>query len=342
MEPFLTVAEIGEYKKLHKQYKSSGKADPDRIKAILMLSNGYDYEQISMALLIDDDTARRWHKQYKAIGLSGLLQEHYAGGEPRLTIATQQNLSEYLENNICLTAKEVCNYVEQEYGVVYTFKGMTSLLHRMDFTYKKPKHLPSKANRAAQENFIKEYESLKKNKNPEDQIYFVDGTHPLHNSQLGYGWFKKGKDKFIKANTGRQRVNINGAYNIATHHAIVREDASINAQSTIALVEQMMKEHPAGMLYLILDNATYYHAQLIKDFLLKNERIKFVYLPPYSPNLNLIERLWKFFKKKITYCKYYEKFSVFRQKIWEFFENIKNYRGELEKLMTENFQLFPA
>ena len=65
-------------------------------------------------------------------------------------------------------------------------------------------------------------------------------------------------------------------------------------------------------------------------------------MPPYSPNLNLIERLWKFMKKKITYDQYYEKFSVFREEIMEFFENIKEYRLELESLMTEKFQLFPV
>ena len=170
----------------------------------------------------------------------------------------------------------------------------------------------------------------------------MDGTHPLHNSQLGYGWIGKGKEKFIKANTGRERVNINGAYNVEEHKAIVREDESINAQSTVALMDQIKEQQGEGNIYLIADNARYYRSKLVSEYLQHNERIKIIFLPPYSPNLNLIERLWKWMKKKVTYNMYYEKFSAFREKTMEVLTNIGQYRKELENLMTENFQLFPT
>jgi transposase len=212
----------------------------------------------------------------------------------------------------------------------------------MGFSYKKPKHIPGKANQQAQEKFIEKYKSLKANKNAEDRIYFMDGVHLLHNSQPAYGWIKKGKEQVLKTNTGRMRVNINGAYDIENQKAIIREDESINSQSSIALLEQMLKEQPLGMLYIILDNAKYYRSKLVQKFLGQNQRIQFVFLPPYSPNLNIIERLWKFFKKKITYNKYYEKFAVFKEKCLEFFANIDKYKIEIESLMTENFQLIQA
>jgi len=245
----------------------------------------------------------------------------------------------HLEHKIYLTAKEICAYVEKEYGVAYSSKGMTSLLHTLGFTYKKPKHVPGKANKQAQEEFIEKYNKLKEDKAPKDRIYFMDGVHPLHNSQPAYGWIKKGKEAILKTNTGRQRVNINGAYDIENHKVVIREDESINAQSTIALLEQMLKEQPLGLLYIILDNAKYYRSKLVQEFLGKNQRIQFVYLPPYSPNLNIIERLWKFFKKNITYNKHYEKFAVFKEKSMEFFQDIEKYKSELQTLMTDNFEL---
>ena len=104
----------------------------------------------------------------------------------------------------------------------------------------------------------------------------------------------------------------------------------------------MLIEQPLGILYVILDNAKYYRSQIVTDFLEKHQRIQFVFLPPYSPNLNIIERLWKFFKKKTTYNKYYEKFSVFKEKCLNFFDNIDNYKIELLSLMTENFQLIQS
>jgi transposase len=340
MQSFLTNKQRNEYKLLHRKCKDKHFAD--RIKSILALDRGHSFEEIAEWLMIDDTSVRRWYEQFNAVGIEELMKDDYRGSEPYLKKKQQDKLVAYLERNICLSAKEVCHYVKKQYGVEYTTKGITHLLHRLGFVYKKPKHLPSKADREAQEEFIKHYEELKENKKSKDKIYFMDGTHPMHNSQLAYGWIKKGKEKFVKANTGRERININGAYNIEEHKVIVREDESINAQSTVALLKQMLVQQPTGKLYIILDNARYYHSQIVHEFLSKNKRIQFIYLPPYSPNLNIIERLWKFMKKKTTYDKYYEKFSVFRKKVLEFFENIKNYREELESLMTENFQLFPT
>ncbi len=80
---------------------------------------------------------------------------------------------------------------------------------------------------------------------------------------------------------------------------------------------------------------------LVREFISENTRIEFVFLPPspYSPNLNVIERLWKFFKKNITYNEYYEKFSVFEEKSMGFFQNIEKYKPEFQTLMTDNFEL---
>ncbi len=180
----------------------------------------------------------------------------------------------------------------------------------LGFFYKKPKHVPGKANRQAQEEFIEKYNKLKEDKAPEDRIYFMDGVHPMHNSQPAYGWIKNGKEATLKTNRRRQRVNINGAYDIENQKVVIRKDERIDAQSTIVLLEQMLKEQPLGMLYIILDNARYYSSKVIQGFILENTRTEFVFLPQYTPNLDIIERLWKFLKKKVTYNEYYEKFSV--------------------------------
>jgi len=341
MSSFLTPYQVTAYKQMHGFYRDNQKKS-DRIKAILLLNKGFSYEEIAEILLIDDTTVRRWHKIFSTKGIKTLLKDNYSGGTGKLTPDELSELSLHLDQKIYLTAKEICAYVEKEYGVIYTSKGMTSLLHTLGFSYKKPKHVPGKANRQAQEEFIEEYTELKENKAPEDRIYFMDGVHPLHNSQPAFGWIKKGKEAVLKTNTGRQRININGAYDIEKHKVVIREDESINAQSTIALFEQMLKEQPLGMLYIILDNARYYRSKLVQEFILENTRIELVFLPPYSPNLNIIERLWKFFKKKTTYNQYYEKFAVFKETCMGFFQNIEKYKIELETLMTDNFQIIQA
>ncbi len=143
--------------------------------------------------------------------------------------------------------------------------------------------------------------------------------HPQHNTKPACGWIPKGEDKEIKSNTRRKRVNINGVLNPETKEIIVIESKTINAQSTIELykiIEEMNKDK--DKIYVIIDNATYYKNAALKEYL-KNSKIEQIFLPPYSPNLNLIERVWKFMKKEVINNEYYEKYSEFKQKILEFF-----------------------
>lgn len=217
---------------------------------------------------------------------------------------------------------------------------MTDLLHRMGYAYKKPKVVPGKADTEAQKSFIDFYEKLKSQKEKNDPIYFMDGTHPLHNSVAAYGWIKKGTNKEIKSNSGRQRLNINGAINIENLKTSVHYGDSINAQSTIILLKKIERANKkAGTIYLICDNARYYRSKLVNEHL-KSSKIKLVFLPAYSPNLNLIERLWKQFRKMILYNKYYQTFEEFKSACKNFFKFINRYRKDLSSLLKDNFQLF--
>lgn len=337
MSPFLTHTQRSEYKRLHKKCKDKHFAD--RIKSILALDRGYSFEHIAELLMIDHTSVRRWHEQFMKGGIETLLKDNYQGSEPKLSIEQQKELTAHLQENIYLSAKEIAYYVKKNFRVEYTVKGMTALLHRLKFSYKKPKHTPSKADLKAQEEFLKQYEELKQNKQAEDSIYFMDGVHPLHNSQPAYGWIMKGTEKKLKANTGRERININGAYNIENHTLVFHEDKSVNAQSSVALFDKIQSKQAAGKINIIADNAPYYRSKAVKEYLEENKRIKLIFLPPYSPNLNLIERLWRFFKRKVTYNKYYERFAVFREKCLEFLQQLYLYKEELMKMMTEKFHL---
>ena len=341
MIPFLTDEQRSEYKRMHKKCKKKHYAD--RIKSILALDKGYSFEHIAELLMIDDTSVRRWHEQFQQGGIETLLKDDYQGSDPKLSMEQQKELVTHLEQHTYLSAKEIAHYVKENFAVEYTVKGMTALLHRLNFSYKKPKHTPSKADLKAQEEFIKQYEQLKQNKQAADTINFMDGVHPLHNSQPAYGWIKKGTEKELKANTGRERININGAYDIENHSLVFHEDESVNAQSTLALFDKMQRKQAKGKINIIADNARYYRSKLVSEYLKKNKRIQLIFLPPYSPNLNLIERLWKFFKRKITYNKYYERFALFKEKCLEFLSRLQSsghiYKEELIKTMTENFHL---
>jgi transposase len=317
--------------------KQKDKRVADRIKTILNLNEGYSFHEISKFLLLDDSTLRSYYAIYSREGIRGLLEFNYVGGLSYLSTKEIEQLDVHLQKKMYLTSKEIAHYIEQKYGVNYTLAGVRGLLEKLDFVYKKTKHLPGKGDLKAQKLFEKQYHKLKANKGKNDKIYFMDGVHPLHNSMLCNGWIKKGMEKAVKSNTGRDRLNINGACNVEDIEVIIHEDISVNAQSTIRLFDKMQVHQPKGNLFVIADNAKYYRSILVSAYIKKNSRIKLIFLPSYSPNLNLIERLWRFYKKKILYDKYYETFQEFKQKTKTFFENIQFYKEELISLLKDNF-----
>ncbi|NJL77539.1 MAG: IS630 family transposase [Saprospiraceae bacterium] len=133
-----------------------------------------------------------------------------------------------------------------------------------------------------------------------DVIYFADGVHPQHNTKSAYAWIERGQEKEILSVSGRSRVNINAVMNAENPCQVVMvESESINAQSTLELYKKIEILHPeARNIYVICDNARYYKNTLLNQSL-EGSKIKQIFLPPYSPNLNLIERLWKFMRKKV-------------------------------------------
>jgi len=333
----LSKEQIVVLEKLHRTLRDKRQAD--RVKAVIALSRGWTAAHVAEILLFDESTSRHYFERYQQGGVPALLDDNYPGAETKLNEHHMSELEAYLEEHILPDAKSVIAYIYKQYGVSYSVSGVTCLLHRLGFSYKKPTHVPGKQDPVKQRAFLKEYNRIKANKGENDPIYFADATHPQHNSIPSYGWIKKGCEKELKANCGRQRLNINGAINIETLESTVRFYQTINADAAIDLFKKIETKHPkANVIYIIVDNARYYRSRLLKKAL-KGTKIKLIFLPPYSPNLNLIERYWKFFKKKILNNYYYETFDEFTRVCESFFRKHKKYLSELQTLLTENFHI---
>ena len=172
------------------------------------------------------------------------------------------------------------------------------------------------------------------------KVYFVDAAHLLHNAVPGHGWIKRGKTVELKTNSGRNRLNVLGAYSPDDHTLIAIEGTeSCDADLVCQLLRKVRKANPGKWLLVVRDNARYQRAYRVQA-LAKRLRIRLLFLPPYSPNLNLIERFWKFLRKKVTRNTYYATFADFRAAIQRLLANLATYTEELATLMTENFHLF--
>ena len=307
----------------------------DRVRVILLLDQGKTYKNIAEYLFLDEGTIANYRKRYADGGIEYLINDNHQGRMTKLSEAEKKLLTKELESKIYPDTKSIVHFIEKTFGIKYTRTGVTDLLHSLGFSFKKPKITPGKANRAAQEKFLNIYGKMKF----KGTVYFMDGVHPTHNTVLGYGWIRTGTDKEVKTNTGRQRVNILGAIETKTQRVISRTFKTINKDSVCEFLKLIRRRNPLEkVLYVVTDNAGYNRAKKVKR-LAKELNIKLVYLPPYSPNLNPIERLWKFMKKKVMANTYYETFPDFRKNIMYFFRYIQKYRPELKTLITDNFRL---
>lgn len=334
---FLTSEERALIRSQHRRERDG--RSRDRLKTILLLDAGWSYETIADVLLLDHNTIRRYYETYQSDGIDALILMNYKGREPNLSSENEEVLKQHLRENTYLSAAEVGRYIESTFKVKYSNKGTTNLLHRLGFSYKKPKVVPGKSDPEKQRQFIEEYEKLQNTREENSTVLFMDGVHPQHNAKPAYGWIETGKNKELLSNTGRQRININGVIEPNTLEITYREDQSINALSTIELFKEIeLKYCKKSKIYIVCDNARYYRSKLVQEYL-RTSKIELKFLPPYSPNLNLIERLWRFMHKKVTYNQYYEKFCDFRSALLDFFDNINDYAEELKTLFVQKFYI---
>jgi transposase len=335
---FLTEAEYAELKAKHRKERD-GKTR-DRIKAVLLADTGWTYRKISEVLFLDEETVSKHVDEYITEGK--LKNAPCGGSESKLSPAQTTELIEHLEKVTYTKASHICAYVQQKYNVTYTVDGMTDWLKRNDFSFKKPHEVPAKADPEKQEAFKKEYETLKKELPDNIPIVFVDAVHPTMATKISYGWIKKGQDKPIKTTASRTRVNIVGAINLKNMQVNVEYYVTVNSDSMIEFLKKLKgayKETPE--LHVILDNGPYNSSKKTKEYAEKNGII-FHYLPPYSPNLNSIERLWKVMNEYSRNNRFFTCPKEFREALSEFFTDTwEQIRNTMRTRINDNFQTLP-
>lgn len=313
-----------------------------RVRVILALDAGHTVKEVASILLLDEDTVNKWQKKYqKRQFFSDWLQEYYAGYNGKLTKEQIEEIEGFVEKHTITDSREVVKFIKEKFDKDYTITGVTKLLHRLRFVYKQVVMIPGKLNEEKQAVWLKEYKSLEENKKEDEVILFGDGVHPTHNIHKTKAWIKKGEDKQIKTNTGRGRLNINGVLNMETMTVTTHFSETINAQETMKLFDKIQLVYKdKTTIYLIIDNARYYKNKDVTAYLEREGcRIKLKFLPSYSPNLNFIERLWKFMKKYIIGVQYREKFKEFEYDIHQFFDNIEQYKTRLRQFIGTDLHL---
>jgi transposase len=280
----------------------------------------------------------------------GLTTLNYRGDLGNLTAAQQQQLKDEVAKGRFRCAAQAQAFIAETFGKTFSLSGTRKLLARLGCTFHKASSFLFKANRDKQEEFVKDYEQDKEKVKAESwRRYFIDGVHPLYGMEvLFYCWLLAGQRLEVGVGGGRKRLNILGAFCPDDHEYLDRRstDENLTAQSVIALFTLMMSKHPETKHFRIyLDNVRYQHAKVLMEWIEQTKKDKGVtfdlkHLPAYSPNLNLIERLWKFMRKEALQ-KWHPTFEEMQKAVADVLDNLPRYSKQMNSLMSERFHLTP-
>ena len=310
-----------------------------RLLAIRMSVLNVPYSNIAKILNISADSVTNYIKTYKNGGLAEILENRYY----RPTSAVEPFLEEIkksLDSDPVSTAKEAISRIEKISGVLLSESQVRRTLKKLGFQYRKTASIPGKADTQLQFDFLNDelLPRLQEAHEGERRVFFIDASHFVLGAFLGMIWCLS--RVFIRSGSGRKRYNVLGAVETRDHDLItIRKEGTVNAETVCELIEKIDEHYPDEEITLVMDNAKYQYNKRVMA-LAQEKGIEILYLPPYSPNLNLIERVWRLVKKNCLANKYYENVESFRNAIDEFIDSLSGEnRSLLKSLITENFQL---
>ena len=298
---------------------------------------------VAGALLLDDDTIRRWHGLFIEDGLEGLTRFEAGGSACQMNGEQQAKLKVWIAAALPRSTRQIGAWIETEFGLVYESRsGLIALLHRLGLEYHKPDVIPRKLDVVKQKAFIESYDNLLNSLPDNEAVLFVDAVHPTHAARPVGCWAARHEKLAIEQTSGRQRINIHGAVNLETGQTRMIEVETVDAASTIRLLESIETFYPMLLLiHVFMDNARYHHAKLVQEWLSRPDcRIKLHFIPAYCPHLNPIERLWGVMHKHVTHNKCYATCAQFADATLDFLrDNVPRNWASLCDSVTDNFRV---
>lgn len=338
--PKLKVTDAELQKLNHERYYYPCPIVQKRIHAIYYKALGKSNKEISDFVGLNREIVGDWVRRFKKGGFEALCQYNYGTNKSEMENYSDSILSSFSEQPP-MNANEAKARIEKISGVNRSPTQVRKFMKAHGLRYLKTGHIPAKADVEEQKKWVANVLDpvIKEAKNGKCHLLFMDASHFVLMPFLCSLWSTV--RLFIKSPAGRNRINVLGVVNAITKEIITINNTTYITAETIVDFFTKLRTHYGSMdLKIVLDNARYQHCDLVINKA-KSLNITLLFLPTYSPNLNIIERLWKFTKKKILYAKYYDSPSKFHVAINTFFNTInQQHNEELHSLMSLKFQFF--
>lgn len=285
-----------------------------RVRAIRLSGKGWSVPDIAEALDMTPVTIRKWIDWYEEDGLEGLRTAPRSGRPPKADEDYRKLLAQVVQTPPRemgypfnrWTLEHLARHMEQQTGVSLNHRYLSELLHKMGFTYKRPRHdLSHRRDSELYERKKKELETLKKramSPQKDFELLFADESEAHSHPPLTKVWARVGEPARVPAAGNDEKVTVFGAWNFRTQRFSWHLCERKNSEEFLTFLRQLLEGKPPEKRYiLVLDNAGYHRANKVQEFLEQHEgQIEPFWLPPYSPELNLIEYVWGYLKEHVT------------------------------------------
>jgi transposase len=331
----------------HDRYHHPDPRVQRKMEVLWLKSHGLNHDDIATYADVSRRTVQRYLDEYLDGGLPRLRR--CPGKHPQsLLVEHEASLEEYFQKHPPRSTKQARAVIEQHTGIR---RGLSQVRHflkdHLGLRWRKVGAIPVPPKKTIEEHareqaaFVQEKlePRLEQARQGRRQVDFVDAAHFVFAPFLGCVWCAA--RLFVRAASGRQRYNVLGALDAVTHQLVrVTNFDYINAESVCALLRAVAEAAVGLPITLVLDNARYQKCALVQT-LAESLGIELLYLPGYSPNLNLIERLWRFVRKESLNSTYYEAFEQFTTAIDQCLDGLPTvHKSEMETLLTHEFQMF--
>ena len=319
-----------------------------RLTAVLGVAAGNAREEVAELLGVSLTQLSEWLRIFRNKGLEALCTLHYKGDPGKLTPDQVAQLKAKVSTGCFRNSDQLRHWIQETFNVSYSPSGVKDLLKRVGISYHKVTGFLWKANPDKQKAFVRKYERQKSKARRKEaghtRRYFVDACHPVWGLNLVYScWLLVGQRFLAGMGGGRKRLNILGAYcpDDQEYLDIRLTRDNINGEQFINLLRVLRERHPETKQFILyLDNAAYYGKPIVKEWLARHPEFHLEPVPPYSPNVNLIERLWKFMKQKAL-SRWHKTFEAMQEAVSEVLDHLDQYRDELATWMKDKFHIIP-
>src|SRR4051794_12801487 len=317
-----------------------------RLTAVLAVAAGKAREEVAELLGGSLSQLGEWLRVFRKEGPQALCEIHNKGAPGNLAASQIAQLKSQVSPGRFRSSDQIRHWVESSFGVRYSSTGIKDLLRRIGVSYHKVTGFLWKADPDKQHAFVERVARHKREARrpgaPRTRRYYVDACHPIWGLDLVYScWLLVGQRLLVGMGSGRKRLNILGAYCPDDHEyldlRLTRDN--INGEQFVNLLRLLRATHPEVQKFVLyVDGARYYGKPVVQEWLKRHPEFHLEPLPTYSPNLNLIERLWKFLKQKAL-SRWHKTFAAMQQAVSDVLDHLDAYREELSRLMAEHFHI---